>query len=285
MTTDTIQTIALISPGAMGSAVGARLGASGLVVHTSLTGRSEASRTRAAQAGMTHAEDGALARCDMILSIVPPGEAAALVERLLPHLARQEIKPLYVDANALNPTTKQALAQQLATAGVELVDGAIIGPPPTGQTRSTIFHLSGPAAPRAAMLDVPGIKAEVLDGGIGAASALKMCFGGINKGIAGLASALLLAAERHGAADALRAEMQRSMPDMFTRFGRQIPDMFPKAYRWVAEMEEIAAFLRDDDPAAAQLYTGMAGTFARIAADRAGEQADIATLERAIRPD
>lgn len=277
--------IALLSPGAMGSAVAARLTDAGHEVLTSLAGRGAQSRARAAAASMTDATDVELASCDIILSIVPPADAAALVERFLPLIAARDTKPLFVDANALNPVSKRALAERLASVGGALVDGAIIGPPPTGGPRPTILHLSGPDAARAAVLDVPGCEANVLGGEIGAASALKMCFGGINKGVVGLATALLLAAERHGAADALRAEMQRSMPDLFVRFSRQIPDMFPKAYRWVAEMEEIAAFLGADDASGQRLFEGMAGMFGRIAADMATERHDIAVLERAITPD
>lgn len=282
---DSPRRIALLSPGAMGSAVAARLSEARHDILTSLAGRSADSRARAEAAGMRDADDATLAACDMILSIVPPAEAAPLAERFLPHLRARETKPLFVDANALNPQSKQALAARLAEAGVDMVDGAIIGPPPTGGPRPTILHLSGPAARKAAWLDVPGLKAEVLDGGIGAASALKMCFGGINKGVVGLATALLLAADRHGAGDALRAEMQRSMPDLFARYGRQIPDMVPKAYRWVAEMEEIAGFLADADSDGGQLFEAMAGLFAQVAADRKGKGAKIAVIERAVRPD
>lgn len=278
--------IALISPGAMGSALAARLAEAGHSVLTSLAGRSDASRARAAAAGMADAVDAELAGCDLILSVVPPAEADALVERFMPLLRDRPTKPLFVDANALNPASKKRLAARLAEAGIDMVDGAIIGPPPIRGQRVTTTFLSGSQARLAGpILDVSGCGATVLDGGVGAASALKMCFGGINKGVVGLATALLLAADRHGAADALRAEMQRSMPDLFTRYGRQIPDMVPKAYRWVAEMEEIAAFLAEDDPAGARLFEGMAGLFAAVEADRqdAGEAIEI--LKRAVRPD
>lgn len=278
--------IALISPGAMGSAVAARLSEAGHHVLTSLAGRSAASRARAEAAGMADATDAQLAGCDMILSIVPPAEAAGLVDRFMPLLETQDRKPLYVDANALNPASKKRLAARLAEAGIDMIDGAIIGPPPAGGHRVTTTFLSGSNAPAAgAILDVPGCGATALDGGVGAASALKMCYGGINKGVVGLAAALLLAAHRHGAGDALRAEMQRSMPDLFLRYGRQIPDMVPKAYRWVAEMEEIAAFLADDDPAGAQLFEGMAGLFAGIEADRQGSGEAISALKKAVMPD
>lgn len=274
--------IALISPGAMGSALGAALFAAGHELLTSLSGRSAASRARAEAAGMRHAEDAALAGCDIILSVVPPGDAAALVERLLPHIAAQATKPLFVDANALSPETKQALAARLATVGCALVDGAILGPPPGTSPRGAVLLLSGDEAASAARLTTPACPAKIVDGGIGGASALKMCFGGINKGVAGLAAAMLLAAQRHGVAEALRAEMAEHMPDLFTRYQRQIPDMLPKAYRWVAEMEEISGFLAPDDRASATIYQGLAGLFANIAADVAGEEHDVATLRRAV---
>jgi 3-hydroxyisobutyrate dehydrogenase-like beta-hydroxyacid dehydrogenase len=280
------QRIALLSPGAMGSAVASRLTDAGHHVLTSLAGRSPSTRARAEAAGMQDATDEELAACGMILSIVPPAEAAPLVERFMPHLRARGTKPLFVDANALNPESKKQLAARLAEAGCEMVDGGIIGPPPTGGDRVTTTFLSGPRAAEAGtILDVPGCGATVLDGDVGAASALKMCYGGINKGVVGLATALLLAAYRHGAADALRAEMQRSMPDLFTRYRRQIPDMIPKAYRWVAEMQEIAAFLGEDDAAGAQLFEGMAGLFAAVEIDRQGAGENIAQLLRAVTPD
>ena len=277
--------IALISPGAMGSAVARCLTDAGHEVLTSLAGRSPASRARAEAAGMRDASDTELAACDMILSIVPPADAEALVERFMPHLQAQARKPLFVDANALNPVSKKALAARLAEAGCDMVDGGIIGPPPAGGPRITTTFLSGARACEAMILDVPGCGAEVLDGDVGAASALKMCYGGINKGVVGLASALMRAAARHDAADALRREMQRSMPDLFTRYQRQVPDMIPKAYRWVAEMEEIAAFLGEDDASGARLFEGMAGLFAHVEADRQGDRHDIAILEAAVRKD
>lgn len=283
--TDEPRRIALLSPGAMGSAVARRLTDAGHDVLTSLAGRSAATMARAHAAGMRDATDAALAGCDLILSIVPPAEAEGLVERFVPHIRAQARKPLFVDANALNPASKRLLAARLGEAGGDMVDGAIIGPPPTGGDRVTTTFLSGARARDAMVLDVPGCAARVLDGDVGAASALKMCYGGINKGVVGLASALMRAAHRHGAADALRAEMQRSMPDLFARYRRQIPDMVPKAYRWVAEMEEIAAFLGEHDAAAAQLFEGMAGLFAQVAADRQGDGREIAILERAVSPD
>src|SRR5215216_4728701 len=94
-------TVAVIAPGNMGAAVGARLVENGLTVVTSLAGRSKASAERAAAAGMTPVSDGEVAQADFLLSIVPPGDALALAERFAPMLQSVGRKPLYVDCNAV----------------------------------------------------------------------------------------------------------------------------------------------------------------------------------------
>ena len=60
-------------------------------------------------------------------------------------------------------------------------------------------------------------------------------------------------------------------------FKQQLPLMPPKAYRWVAEMQEIAGFV-GDDPAARELYEGAAHFYERIAEDFAGGKKDVAAL-------
>src|SRR5512138_2748921 len=115
-------TIAVLAPGAMGSAVARRLGEHGARVLTSLQGRSEATAKRAAQAGMIAAEDTDIAGADIILSIVPPGEAVALAERLAALIARREKKPVVVDCNAVNVDTVLRIAEIIGSAQAPFVD-------------------------------------------------------------------------------------------------------------------------------------------------------------------
>lgn len=274
--------IALLSPGAMGSAVGARLAANGAKVLTSLTGRGGVSVERARAAGMIDASDAELAAADVILSTLPPAEARGLAERLLPHFAAAPgPRPLYIDANALSPESKRDIADLLAGVGVAMVDGGIVGPPPREGAREPTIYLSGAEAERGRLLERLGLRIAVLDGPVGAAAALKMCYAAMNKGVVALAVTALLAAERAGAGNALADEMAASMPDLLARFRRQVPDMYPKAYRWVAEMHEIASFLGEDAGSAA-IFAGAADLFDRIAGDAAGERRDIAALDRIL---
>jgi 3-hydroxyisobutyrate dehydrogenase-like beta-hydroxyacid dehydrogenase len=250
----------------MGAGVGKRLADNGVTVLTSLDGRSEETRARAKAAGMTAAKDEEIARADFILSILPPGDALALAQRFVPALRASNAKPVYVDCNAINPKTVDRVAAAIAPSECAFVDAGIIGQPPKPGNAGPRIYASGPAAPRFASLRDYGLDIRVLDGALSAASALKMSYAGITKGTQAIGAAMMLAASRAGSADALMAELQGSQKEMLAWFKRQLTQMPPKAYRWVAEMQEIAGFV-GEDPAAADLYEGAAEFYERFAED------------------
>jgi putative dehydrogenase len=258
--------VAVIAPGMMGSAVAKRLTSSGLRVPTLLDGRSPETHARASAAGMTGVSETEIAATDIILSIVPPGEAMALAERLAPALTTSNKKPIYVDCNAVDPATVVRIARVVEQTGASFVDGGIIGPPPDPDSKHTRLYLSGTDAPKVAVLSDYGLSTPIQAGPVGAASAMKMSYAGITKGFTALGAAMMLAATRAGTADALNAEMLVSQPALCGWLTRQTPKMYSKAYRWVAEMEEIAAFV-GEDPAARAFYQAAARFYERIAAD------------------
>ncbi|HKW52736.1 MAG TPA: DUF1932 domain-containing protein, partial [Stellaceae bacterium] len=183
-------------------------------------------------------------------------------------------KPVYVDCNAVSPNTAQRIGEVLAATGCAYVDAGIIGPPPAASSR-TVIYASGAAAPKLERLNQLGLDLRVLDAPNGAASALKMSYAGITKGLTGLGSAMMLGATRSGADAALRQELAESQPQLLAWLARQVPSMFPKAYRWVAEMEEIADFAAADS-AARQIYQGLARLYERLATAAAeGERAQL----------
>src|SRR5271166_6248642 len=275
--------VAVIAPGMMGSAVGARLVENGIEVRTALAGRSEATVARAKAAGMVGVPDDRIAASDIILSIVPPGDALGLAERLAPALRATAKKPIYVDCNALDPATVLRIARVVEETGAIFVDGGIIGGPPTPGSKGTKLYLSGPAAARVVELEKYGLEPRVQAGPIGAASAMKMSYAGITKGFTALGAAMMLAAARAGTTDALRAELSASQPALHGWLTRAMPRMYSKAYRWVAEMEEISGFV-GEDPAAAQFFQAAARLYERIAADFDGERAECAALDAFCEP-
>ena len=261
----------------MGAAIGQRLVEHGVEVRTSLAGRSEASAERASVAGMRSCSDAELAEADIVLSIVPPSEALALAERLAPVLARVAHRPVYADCNAVSPQIVARVARALAGADGRFVDAGIIGGPPKPGMAGPVSYASGPDAAALTVLGEHGLRVKLLEGGIGAASGLKMSYAGITKGLTALASAMALAATRFGAVRELRAELADSQPQLLAWIDRSVPDMYAKAYRWVAEMEEIAAFA-GEDAAARQVYEGIAQLYARLARDHQGMKQEINAL-------
>jgi L-threonate 2-dehydrogenase len=270
--------VAVIAPGMMGSAVAKRLTTAGLEVRTLLRGRSADTQARAKAAGMRDVPVEQIAEAHFILSIVPPGTALALAERLAPVLRTTGHRPIYVDCNAVSPETVLRIERVVRETGARFVDGGIIGPPPEPDSSKTRIYLSGPDAEKVTVLGNFGLSTPVQPGPVGAASAMKMSYAGITKGFTALGAAMMLAASRAGTADALVAEMAMSQPMLLKWLTTQTPKMHSKAYRWVAEMEEIAAFVGADRPGAG-FYDAAARLYEVIAADFDGPRAETAVLD------
>jgi putative dehydrogenase len=274
-------TVAVIAQGEMGAGIGKCLVSGGARVLTSLAGRSEASRTRAAASGMADASDDEIAAADIFLSVVPPGDALALAQRFRPVFEAAAKQPIYVDCNAVSPISLLDIATSIDRTGALFVDGGIIGGPPK-QDYSPKLYVSGPSAQSALVLAEHGLDVRVLGREYGEASALKMCYGAMTKGLAALGTTIFLCAMRSGSGEALRAELAASQPHLTNWLDRQVPASYSKAYRWVAEMEEVASFME-----AAGTDSGMHQSAARIfrriaAANKGGSKQDpdeVATLK------
>jgi 3-hydroxyisobutyrate dehydrogenase-like beta-hydroxyacid dehydrogenase len=216
-----------------------------------------------------------------VLSIVPPAQAVPLAERLAPALVRAGGRTVYADCNAIAPETVRRIAKVVAGAGCPFADVGIIGGPPRDDDAGPRLYASGEAAALLEPLAGLGLDLRVIEGGIGAASALKMAYATVTKGLTALGSLAALGASAAGVGAELRAELALSQPALLAYLSRQVPGMVPKAYRWVAEMEEIAAFLRAPSGEAASMLEGAARLYATIARDRAGGgEAEVATIRR-----
>jgi 3-hydroxyisobutyrate dehydrogenase-like beta-hydroxyacid dehydrogenase len=248
--------VGLVHPGEMGAAVGATLRSRGIDVLWASDGRGPSTVGRAGAAGLTDAGDIAelAKRSDVVLSICPPHAAVQVAESV----AAQGFSGVYVDANAISPTT--ALAVAAAIPAADYVDGGIIGGPPA-DGGSTRLYLSGPRADEMTeLLNGGPLTAIELTTGPTAASALKMTYAAWTKGTAALLLAINGAATRAGVADALSAEWSRSQPALAERLESAQRSAESKGWRWTAEMREIAAaFAATGQPAgfhqaAAEIY-------------------------------
>ncbi|PYM39078.1 MAG: NAD(P)-dependent oxidoreductase [Candidatus Rokuibacteriota bacterium] len=256
-------TIGLVHPGEMGSAVGAALRVGGHRVVWASAGRSSATRARATADGLEEMTTlAALAdSAPVIFSICPP-HAARDVAREFVALG---YRGLFVDANAVAPATARETGRRVAAAGARFVDGGIIGPPPRRPGLARLY-LSGEGASTVAELFATSpLEAIVLDGPIGAASALKMAYAGWNKASQALLMAVRSLALHEGVDAALLAEWARSQPELPRRSEDAVRASTRKAWRFVGEMEEIAVTCAAAGlpvgfhEAAAEVYRRLAG--------------------------
>src|SRR5690349_13271497 len=232
------KTIAVLHPGEMGAAIGACLSRRGLRVVWASSGRSVATRSRATAAGL---EDlGSIARAlsvaDVVLSVCPPHGALALAREVAGHA----YGGIYVDANAVSPETARSVGRAVEKAGASFVDGGIIGPPPVEAGRSRIYLSGGPAKDLAVLFAGSNLEAVPLEASAGAASALKACYAGWTKGATAVLAAIRALAKREGIEAALLAEWKLSQPGLEQR-SEAVTVQARKAWRWIGEMEEIAA--------------------------------------------
>lgn len=276
--------VAIVAAGNMGAGVAHRLTEQGVRVVTLLTGRSPASQKRAKDAGMVGVSAEALVDVDLLLSIVPPASALAFAEQTAFALKSARRKPLYVDCNAVNPATVRHIHAVITATGAHFVDAGIIGfPPVPGSDHSPHFYASGEHAAKLQVLSEYGLDVRVLEGPIGAASALKMAYAGINKGSIALFAAMVLAATRSGSAEALRAELNEADSGLLASMDERLPRMFTKAWRWAPEMQEIAEFARED-PVAHDIWMNIGKLYERLAQDLNGEKTEIEALRRFFEP-
>ncbi len=243
--------IGLLHPGEMGAAVGQCLTAQGHTVLWASQGRSPATAERAAAAGLT--DVGTVAelsgRAGIIFSVCPP-HAALEVARSVAGFSG-----LFVDANAIAPEAARSVAAVLSAAGTgaagtrgpRFADGGIIGPPPQpgadpAAGHGTRLYLAGePAAEVAALFAGTPVGAQVVDGGIGAASAVKTAYAAWTKGSAALLLAARSLAHAERVEGTLLEEWALSQPELAGRLQQAARSAAAKGWRWEGEMTEIAA--------------------------------------------
>ena len=260
-------TVALMSPGDMGHAVGALLKRHGARVVSALGGRSQRTVDLASAAGIEPMASDVemIDTADLLLSIVAPAGAETLADRLAEAISAAESDIVYIDCNAVAPETAARIAGVIEGAGGRFVDAGIVGPPPREDSCATRFYASGVHADRFARLNAFGLDVRVIGDRIGDASALKMCYAALNKGTIALMTGISVMAERLGVEAALDQELQLSQEAVRQRMHLQVPGMVPKAHRWIGEMEEIAKTFTAADLTPA-VFEGIADIY-RLVAD------------------
>jgi 3-hydroxyisobutyrate dehydrogenase-like beta-hydroxyacid dehydrogenase len=237
-----VSTVGVLHPGEMGSALAAVARANGHTVLWASAGRSEATAGRARTAGLEDAvsPEHVAGRSEIIFSVCPPHAAAGVAASV------EGFRGIYVDANAIAPATTRELGPTLP----RYVDGGIIGPPPRAHGTTRLYLSGTEAEPVAALFANTELDARVISANVGDASALKMVYAAWTKGAAALLLAIRDVARAQGVERALYDEWDLSLPDLRDQLQRAAASASAKGWRWVAEMEEIAAtFAASGNPA------------------------------------
>lgn len=237
-----VQTVAIISPGDMGHAVGRALGEHGLEVITCLAGRSDRTR-RLAELGRFRdlpTLEAMVSEADLVLSIIPPSAALDTARQVAQAMASTGKKPPYADCNAVSPQTTHRIGNEIMRAGATYIDTGIIGQPP-GKGLTTRFYVSGERTEIMAELHRKGIDVRPIGTEIGQASAIKMCYASLTKGTNTLYTAVLIAAESMGLTHELREEFLYSQESTYKQMQSRLPGLPADSERWIGEMNEIAA--------------------------------------------
>lgn len=235
-------TIAVMSPGNMGSAVGKMLGLNGYEVITCLAGRSDFTRNKAAEAGMRDAGslDALVAEADLVLSILDPGKAVMVASEIAEAMRNAGSAPVYADCNATSPQTAAELQGIIEAAGGKFVDVGIIGGAPTRRENFPNFCTSGPDAALLDELNGKGMKILNVGPDIGQGSAIKICNGAWNKGAFALYTAVMTAAEHYGFTEHLRPRLPGSQAGTVDRIDVAITRLPSLSGRYIGEMEQVA---------------------------------------------
>lgn len=253
------KTVALLHPGNMGATIGAAAATSGARVIWASEQRSKVTQERARQAGLVDVESlaNAVMQSDIVLSVCPPHAAVELARTV----AKQNFRGIYVDANAISRATAERIGDIVTQGGASFVDGGIIGAP-VKKAGTTRLYLSGARAAEVAdLFSQSMLNAKTIGATPGAASALKVAYAAWTKCTDALVLAICALAAHEGVDQALMDEWRISQPDLERKSNRAAAVAAPKAWRYVGEMEEIAATFE-----AAGLPTGFHNAAADICA-------------------
>ena len=251
-----MQNLGILHPGQMGISVAATALNSGCKVYWTSNGRSAQTRQRAEEHQLTDAIniENLCKLCDIIVSVCPPHAA----EELANQVVSTGFKGLYLDANAIAPQRSFLMGEMMQAAGVDYVDGGIIGGPAWEPGR-TWLYLSGIVANRIAQCFSNGpLEVNIIGREIGKASALKMCFAAYTKGSTALLGCILAASEALGVRENLENQWSRNGSDFAVQTQKRVRRVTAKAWRFEGEMQEIASTMES---------VGMPGGFHQAAGE------------------
>ena len=241
-----IESVAILSPGDMGHAIGQLLRENELHVLTCLAGRSNRTRQLSEQAGITDVPSikELVVQADVLMSVTVSEAVPGLCQEISEAVKATGTDLLFVECNAIAPELSREMESVLKSGGARYVDASIIGGPPRNGS-SPRLYASGDNVAELLQLRDFGLDVRDLGDQLGRASGIKMCYAAMTKGTTALHAELLIAAEKLGLTKEVMAEFSNTQPAVVERMEGWMPGMPAKSRRWVSEMEEIEKTFSD----------------------------------------
>ncbi len=267
-----IESVAILSPGDMGHAIGQLLRENELRVLTCLSGRSSRTRELSQQAGITDVPnlEELVKQADVLMSVTVSEAVPGLCREIADAVKATGTDLLFAECNAIAPELSKKMEEVLSESGARYVDASIIGGPPRNGSSPRVY-VSGENATEFEQLRDFGLDVRNLGPQLGRASGIKMCYAAMTKGTTALQSELLIAAEKMGLTEELMAEFSGSQPAVVQRMEGWIPGMPAKSRRWVSEMEEIERTFSDLGMTP-NIFKGVADMYRMIGATPLGDE-------------
>jgi 3-hydroxyisobutyrate dehydrogenase-like beta-hydroxyacid dehydrogenase len=235
------QRVGILSIGEMGYHWARILASRGVEVLTYVKDRGEVTRKRAENAGVTPlpSMERLVQAADLMVSIVVPSAAipvASNVAKAVSKTGRKDL--LFLDANAISPMTAVEIRGILNPAGVHFVDGCIIGSA-AKMNKGAMVYVSGPQAARLQELESFGFSVKTLGPDVAQASAFKIVYAGLTKGLQGLFVELLMGARKFGLLGEILQRYEESFPGLLDKVTSSIIGLRVHAGRRAEEMDEL----------------------------------------------
>ncbi|MEC8857882.1 MAG: DUF1932 domain-containing protein [Chloroflexota bacterium] len=241
-----IESVAILSPGDMGHAIGQLLREHELHVLTCLAGRSDRTRQLSEQAEITDVSsiNELVAQSDILMSVTVSEAAPGLCQEISEATRATGTDLLFAECNAISPELSRDMESVLKSGGARYVDASIIGGPPRNGSSPRVYASGDNVAEFLQLRDF-GLDVRDLGEQLGRASGIKMCYAAMTKGTTALHAELLIAAEKLGLTDEVMTEFLNTQPAVVERMEGWMPGMPAKSRRWVSEMEEIEKTFSD----------------------------------------
>ena len=233
--------IGILSIGEMGYHWAKILTGRGVEVLTYARDRSETTRKRAENVGVKCVPSTAVLvkDADLIVSIVVPSAAKRVATKVAKAASKSGRRNLlYLDANAISPMSADEIGKVLQRSDVNFIDGCIIGSA-TKMDKGAVVYVSGPQAAKIQELEPYGFSVKVLGPTVAQASAFKVVYAGLTKGLQGLFVELLMGARRFGLLDEILKRYEESFPGLLDKVTSSIVGLRIHAARRAEEMDEL----------------------------------------------